>query len=116
MVQELRRPKPEPETGWKKAGAGTEEMAGVSQHGVDFQNSWQNAAGWAPVSWYIDSEGEVKVRGHVTGGAVGTVIFTFPEEARPEYAETYIVPTDSGGRATIRVDTNGNVTLLNMFQ
>ncbi len=51
VLQQIRRPKLEPETGWYKVGPS-------EAHGVDFQNSWGNVgvlAGItnAPASWYL---------------------------------------------------------------
>lgn len=94
IVGELRRDKILPETGWYKVGA--------SDLDVPFQNSWENAgvvAGVtnAPASWYLSEDGETRLRGKVVGGAVGTVVFTLPEEVRPEFGQTFICPTDDDG-------------------
>jgi hypothetical protein len=81
-----------PETGWWHVGNISEG------HGIDFQNSWVNiGSSSVPASWYLDENGEVKLRGHVSGGSANTVIFTLPEEVRPEYIETYIIALEDDG-------------------
>jgi hypothetical protein len=87
VIKSQRRPSTLPETGWHKIG--------VSQElGVAFQNSWTNAVGVTfPVdaAFHQSEHGEVRFRGKVKGGAVGTTIFTLPEESRIEYTDTFIV-------------------------
>lgn len=91
LLGAINRPKVEPETGWHKVGSGPDNE-------INFQGSWVNTtdATDAPASWYIDEHGEVKLRGGITGGSVGSTIMTLPEEARPEFVETFVVSSNSG--------------------
>lgn len=106
IVGNLRRDKLLPETGWYKVGA--------SDLDAPFLNSWANAgivAGVtnAPASWYLAEDGEVRLRGKIDGGTVGTVAFVLPEEVRPQYAETFICAVDGGQKANITIHANGEV-------
>jgi hypothetical protein len=106
VVGQTRRPKLEPETGWAKVGitAGYEASTPKGSFvGVGFTNSWISATtvDSVPASWYLSEDGETRMRGKIRGGATNTVVFALPEEARPEYAETFICP----------IDTNGNIDL-----
>lgn len=107
ILGEVRRPKLEAETGWYKVGP-------AQPHETDFENGWGNVgvlAGVtnAPASWYLSSGGEVRLRGKIDGGSVGTVVFTLPEEVRPQYAETFICAVEGGGKANVTVHANGEV-------
>lgn len=83
------RPRPLPETGWNYVGPN-------EPHGINFENNWDNVgSGEIPASWYLDENGEVKLRGRVKGGSADTVIFTLPEEVRPEYTETFIIAKEN---------------------
>jgi hypothetical protein len=103
LISDTRKPKLLPETGWYRIAI-TElfEGAGVGGQYIGstlavFINgtSWANVAGISnpPTSWYLSEDGEVRMRGKIKGGAgTGETIFTLPEEVRPEYTETFIVP------------------------
>jgi len=109
VIQSTRRPTLEPETGWYKIG--------ISEaYAISFDNSWGNVgvlAGVtnAPASFYLSEDGEVRCRGKIDGGAVGTTAFVLPEEVCPEYAETFICAVDGGGSANVTVHPNGNVII-----
>lgn len=108
-LQELRRPAPEPETGWHEVGTD----ASPSEEDVNFNGSWQNLGGnYHSAGWYVSGDGEVRLKGTVRGGDVASAIFTLPEEARPQKTAVFAVPTLSGGTATIEVRTNGDVFVL----
>jgi hypothetical protein len=107
IVGDLRRDHLQAETGWQKIGPSQD-------HEIDFENSWANAGVVsgvtnAPASWYLSEDGEVRLRGKIDGGAAGTVVFTLPEEVRPEFAETFICAVDGGGKANVTVHANGEV-------
>ena len=110
VMASTRRPRLGPETGWYKVGAS-------EPHGVDFNAPWGNAGvlndiTHAPASWYLSHNGEARCRGVVDGGNIGEVIFTLPEEVRPEYGQTFICAIIGGGAtANVFVDTNGDVIL-----
>lgn len=91
VIGSIRRSKPQSETGWHAAGSSNPQ-------GVDFQDSWANTVGGtdSPAGWMISEDGEVRLRGRVVGGVEGTTIMTLPEEARPEFVETFIVSNDGG--------------------
>lgn len=104
----VQRTKPRliPETGWHKIG--------VSEaYAIGFTNSWAaaNDVDEAEPAFYVSESGEARFRGKVDGGAVGTIMFVLPPEARPEYREKYTCSME-GGWANVEVDQNGNVTLV----
>lgn len=107
IIAQGRKPRLQPETGWYKVG--------VSEaYAVSFINSWGNAgvvAGItnAPTGWYLSEDGEVRLRGKITGGVAATTVFNLPEEVRPEYAETFICAVDGGGKANVTIKPNGDV-------
>src|SRR3990167_3073664 len=95
VVGNTRAPRLESETGWYKIG--------VSEaYAIPFENSWDNIcvlAGItnAPVGFYLSENGEGRCRGTVGGGAIGTTIFTLPEEITPEYVQEFICSVDAAG-------------------
>jgi hypothetical protein len=109
VIVEGRRPGRAAETGWWKVGA----TSGDGGYGILFENSWNNvgASSNAPASWYLSEDGEVRLRGKISGGSVGSTAFTLPEEARPEYAETFICSVDGGGYASVTVWPDGRVVV-----
>jgi hypothetical protein len=58
-----------------------------------------------PMAYTVD-ENSVDIRGRVTGGIIGTPIFTLPENARP--AQAVVIPTDL---VTIAVAVTGAVSI-----
>lgn len=111
-----KKPRLQPETGWYRVAI-TELFEGAGVGGqylgstdAVFRNSWANAGGTQvpPASFYLSHNGEVRFRGKITGGAAASIITVLPPELRPEYAETFIVATDTGN-ATITVRPNGEV-------
>lgn len=110
LIAEERRVRPEEDTNWYRTGPGDADMPGVEEHGVDFENGWDNVGdeGDSPASWYLSKNGEVRLRGHVVGPE-GTVIFTLPEEVRPQYDEKFLVAADDGFKAHVIVRANGEV-------
>jgi len=117
-----------PETGWYRVSI-TENYEGSTKGGqyigstlAVFQNSWMNVTGAAlanatepPASWYLSEGGEVRWRGKITGGVAGTVVCVIPEEVRPQYAETWICATDTGGSANVTVWPDGSVVVDSFF-
>lgn len=106
-IRDIKRPHAIPNSGWQAVG---------SSFAAPFESTWGNAgvvAGTtnAPAGYYLSDDGEVRLRGKVDGGAVGSTIFTLPEELRPEYAETFICAVDGGQKANITVHADGRVIL-----
>ena len=108
VIADLKRPRVMAETGWHIIGSSS-----GYESGVYLQNSWARvtATGAAIPSFYQGEEGRVRARGKVDGGSVGSTIFTFPEECRPEYAESFILSVDGGGFANVTVQPDGQVIL-----
>lgn len=106
VISQRTKPVLQPETGWHKIGI-SEDI------GIAFQDSWANVGttGSPPASFYLSNDGEVRNRGKVDGGIEGSTIFTFPEECRPEYSETFICAVDAGGKANITVNPDGTVVV-----
>lgn len=68
------------------------------------QNSWARYGDPFPVAgYYKDPYGRVFVRGLVSGGALGTVIFTLPAGFRPQYRMLFATLAND---AAARVDVN----------
>jgi hypothetical protein len=106
LIADTRRPNILPETGWYKVG-----MSSGYEIGSYFLNSWLNdSSPTSPdASWYLSEDGEVRLRGKITGGALGVVAFLLPEEVRPEFAETWICAVDGGGTANVSVYPDGSL-------
>lgn len=72
-------------------------------------NSWANTGGAYQVAGYWkDTDGNVHLRGRVTGGAFPSVIFTLPTGYLPEATGSFTVPTG----AVVDVAANGNVSAI----
>jgi hypothetical protein len=125
VIGELRKPGHVRYTGW--IGVGVEPGTGIGSDeptaeeyipGISppFLNSWVNVTGdsisFARLAFYMAEDGELRLRGHVRGGAVGSAIFRLPSGYRPEYDETFRQPNDAGGSATIQVSSDGYVYLI----
>lgn len=113
-INDMRRPGVEPVTSWidvaktRRGGDGT----------LEFENSWGNIGGQRPpAQFHLSEDGKVYLRGHVGGGAVGSIIFTLPEGYRPDYAHRFAVPASDDGKsyATIEVADNGEVRLIDFI-
>jgi hypothetical protein len=74
------------------------------------KNGWRNLGGdWAPASFYVDNTGIVHLRGQVTGGSIGTEVFTLGCDYYPhggDQAQMTVSATQTGevvlGEVTIR--------------
>lgn len=65
--------------------------------------------GWTavqPVAYFIDNFGVVHVKGRVTGGTVGTPIFTLPTTYQPSQPHYYITSAGTG-QCNLYVSTMG---------
>lgn len=67
--------------------------------------------GSSPIGYKKDALGRVFLRGFVTGGSSGTVIFTLPTGYRPPYPESFIVNA-TGALGVITIATNGEVSFV----
>lgn len=73
--------------------------------------AWANGllgSGFAPVGYYKDTFGIVRLRGLPTGGVIGTAIITLPVGYRPEFRQL-IATESSGAHGVIDLRTNGDV-------
>lgn len=94
IISGIKKPKPGVDTAWYKVGPS-------EAHGINFTNSatnWVNSSLAVPISWYLAEDGEIRIRGAVES-AVG-VMFRLPPEARPEFSQTFICPTEAGSDET----------------
>lgn len=105
LVSNTRKPKLLPETGWYRLAI-TELFEGQTAGGqylgstlAILENSWVGIGSTsAPPSFYLSEDGETRFRGKVSGGAAsGEVMTVLPEEVRPQYAQTFIVPMNDTG-------------------
>lgn len=95
LISQIKRPDPYTDTSWYKAGPS-------EPHGVNFatstiHNVTSSTGAVNPVSWYFNSDGEVKLRGRFTGAEAGQHIITLPPELRPEYDMHFPVDSDVTG-------------------
>lgn len=76
-----------------------------------FQNSWIATTNH-PVSYRIDSNNMVSVRGVVQSGASGSIAFQLPAGFRPTQFMTFpSVNTTGAASSRVTVDTSGNVSI-----
>jgi len=78
-----------------------------------YLNSWTFVTASANgAAFVVDDSHEVLLRGNVTGGSIGTVIFTLPPNHRPpDYPRRFVVESN-GGYGLVEVNTAGQVTAL----
>lgn len=79
-----------------------------------FENSWDNVGDpYQRMSFCVDGTGAVHIRGKVTGGADGTVVFTLPDLYRPPKNERFTGATDDPlSICTWEIASNGEVTFV----
>lgn len=71
-------------------------------------NSWAQQANYAPVGYRKDANNNVHLRGNLTGGAAGSVVFQLPAGYRPGSYLTF--PAMGGGGAVwLEIRPNGDV-------
>lgn len=106
LISDTRKPRKLADTAWYKVG---EE----EDYEIPFEDGWGNSGGEdePDAQWYMDENGETKLKGIVTGGGVGSTIFTLPEENRPRYIQGYTCRVVGGGSANVVVYPNGEVVL-----
>jgi hypothetical protein len=75
-----------------------------------FQNAWANVGGALQGARFKRVGNVVFVQGHVTGGAVGTIVFTLPAGYRP--AATLHAGFNSNGAQAVSVAANGDVGVM----
>lgn len=109
VVGNVRSPNLEPETGWWKIGE-------TELQEIPFENGWGNYddVEEAPLAYYLSHHGEVRCRGVIDGGAVGDVVFVFPEEARPETRQRYTCSIVGGGFANVIVEPDGSLIVVDI--
>lgn len=87
-----------------RLGVGVDWRAIGSPGEVPFENSWTNYGTYADAAFSRDALGIVRLRGLVTGGSLGTTIFTLPEGYRPPLAEIFAVSSNNSiGRVDVGV-------------
>lgn len=76
-----------------------------------FENGWVNASivGMPDMRFYLDKHGRVHIEGAVSGGALGSTIFTLPVNYRPGKSQRY-AQAGADGVTFIQVDPTGEVT------
>ncbi len=126
VVKDMRRPPLLPFDAWIGVGISAGSAAGKAHpneyyEGMSpwFENAWVNVATTLDnarprAAFYMSSDGEVRLRGHIRGGQAGTRVFQLPTGFRPEKTLQFIVPNDSGGHTTVEVQQDGSVVVLRM--
>lgn len=78
-----------------------------------FKNGWSNLEGYVPMRFRHNTVGGVDIEGGVTGGGVGTVIFTLPTDYRPTEIVVLACASDTGlVTPTLQINPNGDVFML----
>lgn len=94
LISDMRKPEPLPDTSWYYSGPS-------EPHGINSTNSWTNKIGSSgpvsPLSWYSNDDGEVRMRGRITGGTLETLVMKLPEELRPEFTMYFPIESDADG-------------------
>jgi hypothetical protein len=106
LLADTRRPRIIPDTAWYLIGVDED-------YEIPFEDGWANSGGVDEddAQWYHSEDGEVRVKGVVTGAGEGTTIFTLPEEGRPRGKQTFTCAVIGGGSANVAVYPNGEVVL-----
>jgi hypothetical protein len=78
-----------------------------------FQNGWGNYTlapdtASTPAGYFMDSVGLVHLRGKISGGTVGAVMFTLPTGLRPTYT-TSLMCLSNGALGVVAVLPSGDV-------
>lgn len=85
--------------------------AGTLPESPPFQNGWMNkGSGFVPCRFKVNKWRDVEIEGGIEGGAVGSVIFTLPEEYRPDGSLRFVCSSDGTATTHVQVDPNGDVT------
>lgn len=106
VLGDIRRPRALPETGWHIIGP-------TNDQGVDWQNSWSGDSIRQP-AWMLGEDGWVRCKGVAIPPddvVLPSIMFTFPEEVRPETQEPFLIGVIDGGFANGYVDTTGDVVI-----
>lgn len=103
QISALRRPSTATDDGWIKVGDANDEISPA------WQNGWDNSNPGNPVSFFLDKNGIVRLRGEAIGGDDGSVAFTLPEGFRPEFDFTSLGSSyDGTNDALYRIVVKGN--------
>ncbi len=78
---------------------------------MDYENGWGDADPDAPGQFCMDEHGRVRLRGRISGGAVGSVAFTLPYGFRPAVPQSFVLSNADSGYANLEVAPNGEATV-----
>ena len=78
---------------------------------MDFENGWGDGDPDAPAQFCMDEHGRIRLRGRISGGAVGTVAFTLPQGFRPSIPQKFNLANGDAGYAIIEVLPDGTATV-----
>lgn len=78
---------------------------------LDFENGWTDGDPDAPAMFCMDEHGRVRLRGRITGGAVGTVFVTLPYGFRPAVPQSFVLSNADSGYANVELAPNGEATV-----
>lgn len=86
----------------ERRGAGPWHYVGSGAPEPDFQSPWQNLGGGKMnLRFRFALGGGVELQGSVTGGALGTTVFTLPEPFRPIGGEVRLSGNDDLGELVV---------------
>ena len=74
-----------------------------------FQNGWGNQSPATGAAFYKDSQGVVRLKGIVTGGAAGDDVFTLPTGYRPAAGLLLPVAVDGAVAGNVEIDSDGTL-------
>lgn len=71
-------------------------------------NSWTNLGGYQTAGYRKSADGDVSLRGIITGGTTSTNIFTLPAGSRPPAADQWRLISNVG-TAVVSINSSGQV-------
>lgn len=95
-----------PATQWIYVSLSRRNNLGV----MDFENGWIDDPD-TPAQFCMDEHGRIRLRGRISGGAVGSVAFTLPYGFRPPIRQKFNLANGDANYAIIEVATDGTATV-----
>lgn len=95
VVRQLRRPELPAETGWIEPGGTNAETGG--EFSPPFENNWNHSPDPNPnTGFYLSKNGEVRFRGELKTGIMGSTVFVMPEGYRPKVRQHFLCGLTDG--------------------
>lgn len=79
---------------------------------MNYEGTWGDGDPNAPGQFCMDEHGRIRLRGRITGGAVGTVAFTLPPGFAPAIPQSFNLANGQTGYAIFEIGTDGAATVV----